>query len=61
MRKEPTTTKWIVEQYFGLSHLHDCIKRAPSTNIAKNKFVVWYRLAAFNISRGLKILNLATA
>jgi IS5 family transposase len=76
MRKDSTTAKlteyeknrnkkiskirYIVEQYFGLSHLHDGAKRARFTDIAKNKFDVWYRQTAFNISRGLKILNMAT-
>jgi IS5 family transposase len=76
MRKESTTAKltdyekdrnkkiskvrYIVEQYFGLSHLHDGAKRARFTDIAKNKFDVWYRQTAFNISRGLKILSMAT-
>ena len=75
MRKDSTTAKlteyekdrnkkiakvrYIVEQYFGLSHLHDKAKRARFTDIAKNKFDVWYRQIAFNISRGLKILNIA--
>jgi hypothetical protein len=49
-----------VEQYFGLSHLHDGAKRARFTNIAKSKFDGWYRQAAYNISRGLKILANAT-
>ena len=68
MRKDSTTAKltkyekdrYIVEQYFGLSHLHDDAKRARFTDITKNNFDVWYRQAAFNISRGLKILKLAT-
>jgi IS5 family transposase len=76
MRKDSTTAKlteyeidrnkkiskirYIVEQYFGLSHLHNRAKRARFTDIAKNKFDVWYRQAAFNISMGLKILKLAT-
>lgn len=71
MRKDSTTSKlteyekdrnkkiskvrYIVEQYFGLSHLNDGAKRARFTDIAKNKFDVWYRQAAFNISKGLKI------
>jgi transposase, IS5 family len=58
--KKISKVRYIVEQYFGLSHLHDSAKRARFTDIAKNKFDVWYRQAAFNISRGLKILNLAT-
>ncbi len=76
MRKDSTTTKltkleikrnkqiskvrYIVEQYFGISHLHDRAKRARFTTIAKNKMDCWCRQAAFNIARGLKILGLAT-
>ena len=76
MRKDSTTAKltdyeinrnksiskvrYIVEQYFGISHLHDGAKRARFTDITKNKFDGWYRQAAFNIARGLKILRVAT-
>src|SRR5210317_1891266 len=57
--KKISKVRYIVEQYFGISHLHDGAKRARFTDINKNKFDVWYRQAAFNISRGLKILKLA--
>ena len=76
MRKNTTTTKltdfeinrnkqiskvrYIVEQYFGLSHLHDGAKRARFTQILKNDFDSWCRQAAFNIMRGLKILKVVT-
>ncbi len=76
MRKDTTTAKltdyeiernksiskfrYIVEQYFGISHLHDDAKRARFTTIAKNKMDCWCRQAAFNIMRGLKILKLVT-
>ena len=76
MRKNTTTTKltdfeinrnkqiskvrYIVEQYFGLSHLHDGAKRARFTDILKNDLDAWCRQAAFNIMRGLKILKVAT-
>jgi IS5 family transposase len=76
MRKDSTTAKlteyekernkkiskirYIVEQYFGLSHLHDGAKRARFPGIVKNKFDCWYRQSAYNISRGLKILRVAT-
>jgi len=76
MRKDSTTAKlteleiqrnnkiskvrYIVEQYFGISHLHDGAKRARFTTIAKNKMDCWWRQAAFNITRGLKILPFAT-
>ena len=76
MRKDSTTAKltefeikrnnkiskmrYIVEQYFGISHLHDGAKRARFTTIAKNNLDCWCRQAAFNITRGLKRLKLAT-
>ena len=58
--KKISKKRYIVEQYFGLSHLHDDAKRARFTDIIKNKFDCWCRQAAFNISRGLKILGVAT-
>ncbi len=58
--KKISKVRYIVEQYFGLSHLHDGAKRARFTNIVKNKFDCWYRQSAYNISRGLKILGVAT-
>jgi len=76
MRKDSTTAKlteyeinrnkaiskvrYIVEQYFGISHLQDNAKRARFTDITKNKLDLWFHQTAFNISRGLKILKLAT-
>ncbi|PQP34943.1 hypothetical protein C6A37_05135 [Desulfobacteraceae bacterium SEEP-SAG9] len=57
--KKNSKVRYIVEQYFGISHLHDGAKRARFTNISKNKFDAWFRQAAFYISRGLKILKLA--
>jgi IS5 family transposase len=76
MRKDSTTAKlteleiqrnskiskvrYIVEQYFGISHLHDGAKRARFTTIAKNKMDCWCRQTAFNITRGVKILKVAT-
>jgi len=75
MRKDSTTAKlteyeiernkiisksrYIVEQYFGISHLHTKAKRARFTTIVKNKFDGWCRQAAFNITRGLKLLPVA--
>ena len=57
--KKISKVRYIVEQYFGISHLHDGAKRARFTEIAKNNFDAWYRQAAFNISRGLNKLRLA--
>jgi transposase, IS5 family len=73
MRKNSTTAKlteseilrnkaiskiqYIVEQYFGISHLHDRGNRARYATIIKNKFDTWFRQAAFNVARGMKILS----
>jgi IS5 family transposase len=58
--KKISKVHYIVEQYFGLSHLHDGAYRARFTTIIKNKFDCWYRQAACNITRGLKIMKVAT-
>ena len=58
--KKISKVRYIVEQYFGISHLQDNAKRARFTDITKNKLDLWFRQTAFNISRGLKILKLAT-
>ena len=77
MRKDSTTAKltrneiernkrlskvrYIVEQYFGISHLKDNAKRARFPSIEKNKFDCWLRQAAYNIFKGLKIPKLRVA
>ena len=58
--KKISKVRYIVEQYFGLSHLHDGAYRARFNTTVKNKFDCWYRQAVYNISRGLKILGVAT-
>lgn len=58
--KKISKVRYIVEQYFGISHLHDEAYRSRFTTIIKNKFDCWYRQAAYNIKRGLKILGVAT-
>ena len=57
--KKISKVRYIVEQYFGLSHLHDGAYRARFTTIAKNLLDAWCRQAAYNIKRGLKILSMA--
>jgi IS5 family transposase len=73
MRKDTTSTKltdyekernkqiskkrYIVEQYFGLSHLYNNAFRARFTRIAKNAIDVLCRQMAFNLFRGEKILG----
>jgi IS5 family transposase len=72
MRKDTTTAKlteleiqrnkkiakkrYIVEQYFGLSHLHDGAYRARFTTILKNIWDTMCRQMAFNIFRGSKLV-----
>jgi len=75
MRKDTTTAKltqrekdrnkkiskkrYIVEQYFGLSHLHDGAYRARFTTSIKNIWDAMCRQMAFNITRGSKLLAAA--
>lgn len=75
MRKETTTAKltdieiqrnkkiskkrYIVEQYFGLSHLHDGAYKARFTTIIKNIWDTMCRQMAFNIFRGSRLLATA--
>lgn len=72
MRKDTTTAKlteyeidrnkkiskkrYIVEQYFGLSHLHTAAKRARFTTIIKNGIDAMFRQMAFNLFRGSKVI-----
>ncbi len=55
--KKLSKKRYIVEQYFGLSHLNDNASRARFTTIAKNKFDLWMRQAAYNIVKGVRILS----
>ncbi len=54
--KQISKVRYIVEQYFGISHLHDRAKQARFTTIIKNNMDAWFRQAAFNIFKGMKIL-----
>jgi len=49
--------RYIVEQYFGLSHLHTKAFRARFTRIAKNVLDALFRQMAFNLFRGGRILG----
>jgi IS5 family transposase len=42
-RSRLSKARYIVEQYFGISHLHDEAKRVRFTTTADNKFDVWCR------------------
>ena len=55
--KKISKKRYIVEQYFGLSHLNDGAKRARFTTIVKNTWDAMCRQMAFNIFRGSKLLQ----
>ena len=54
--KKISKVRYIVEQYFGISHLHDKAKRARFTTIMKNNMDAWFRQSDFNVFRGMKLL-----
>jgi IS5 family transposase len=54
--KQISKKRYMVEQYFGLSHLHDGAYRAWFTTIIKNTLDAMCRQMAFNIFRGSKLL-----
>lgn len=47
-------TRYIVEQYFGISHLQDSASRARFPKMIKNKIDCWLRQAAYNLRKGLR-------
>ena len=54
--KKISRKRYIVEQYFGLSHLYDGAYRARFTKIVKNTWDAMCRQLAFNMFRGPKVL-----
>ena len=54
--KQISKKRYVVEQYFGLSHLHDDAYRARFTTIIKNIWDAMCRQMAFNIFRGSRLL-----
>jgi len=49
--------RYIVEQYFGISHLHDHAWKARFPKMVKNKIDIMFRQFAFNLKKGCKILE----
>jgi len=49
--------RYIVEQYFEISHLHDNAGRARFAQIMKNVMDIMFRPFAFNLKKGAKILE----
>jgi len=72
MRKDTTTAKltvyekernkkiskkrYIVEQYFGISHLHNNAFRARFPRLIKNAIDAMFRQMAFNLLRGIRVV-----
>ena len=54
--KQISKKRYIVEQYFGLSHLHTGAQKARFTTIVKNTWDTMCRQMAFNMFRGSKLL-----
>lgn len=57
--KKISKVRYIVEQYFGISHLHDNGQKARFTQIVKNNIDIMFRQFAFNLKKGTKILNMS--
>jgi IS5 family transposase len=55
--KKISKKRYIVEQYFGISHLHSHAFRARFTRIVKNILDALFRQMAFNLFRGGRILG----
>ncbi len=55
--KKISKVRYIIEQYFGLSHLHDDGQKGRYTTIDKNHIGIWFRQVGFNIKRGFKIFQ----
>jgi IS5 family transposase len=55
--KEISKLRYIVEQYFGISHLHSDAFRARFPRLIKNTIDSMFRQMAFNLFRGTKILG----
>jgi len=49
--------RYIVEQYFGISHLHDKGNKARFPKMITNIFDIMYRQFAFNLRKGAKLLE----
>ena len=49
--------RYIVEQYFGISHLHDNGDKARFPKMVTNIIDIMFRQFAFNLKKGTKILE----
>jgi IS5 family transposase len=53
--KQISKKRYIVEKYFGFSHLHNNAFRAQFTRIAKNAIDTLCRQMVFNLFRGVEL------
>ena len=55
--KSIAKVRYIVEQYFGISHLHNDAFRARFTRMIRNAIDALFRQMAFNLLRGTKVIK----
>jgi IS5 family transposase len=49
--------RYVVEQYFGISHLHNNAFRARFTRMVRNAIDALFRQMAFNLLRGTRVIK----
>jgi len=54
--KSISKVRYIVEQYFGISHLHNNAFRARFPRLIKNAIDALFRQMAFNLLRGIRVV-----
>ena len=59
--KSISKVRYIVEQYFGISSLHDRAGRARFTGMMKNTIDAMFRQFAYNLRKGNKVMKQSTA
>jgi IS5 family transposase len=55
--KTISKVRYIVEQYFGISHLHNDAFRARFTRMIRNAIDALFRQMAFNLLRGTRVIK----
>ena len=55
--KAISKVRYIVEQYFGISRLHNDAFRARFTRMIRNAIDALFRQMAFNLLRGTKVIK----
>ena len=55
--KRISKSRYIIEHYFGLNHLHDNGYTVRFATIEKSDIDIWLRQVSFNIKRGLRMIG----